>query len=258
MNSNKEIEALLKKYDIGETSLQEEKQLQDFFLGEDVPDHLKVHKAWFTQLDDRAKTEWSDFSEDKLFAKLDAAVTEEETKVVPMHQPKKKQVWLYRVAAAVALILVGFYFGKGFKNDDVEGIRQELAEVKEMMLNQMNSTSASGRLQAVSYSFEFTEVDKETLDALIKVLENEENVNVRLKSVEALARFIGQPAAKKALLKALKSEKEPMIQIALIDVLVTNDEAAIMDDLERIAEDGSTVKAVKDEAYMGMFKLKEM
>ena len=44
----------------------------------------------------------------------------------------------------------------------------------------------------------------------------------------------------------------------MIDVLVENNEKAALDDLERIAEDGNSIKGVKDQAYMGMFKLKEM
>lgn len=258
MNSNKEIEALIEKYNNGETSLQEEEQLQNFFRGEDVPDHLKEEQAWFAQLDLRAKTEWEGFSEDKLFEKLDAQVKQEEAKVVPMLQPKTKQVWLYRVAAAVALVLVGFYMGNKIRNNDVAGVKEELVQVKAMMLEQMTSTSASGRLQAVNYSIEFKEVDQEMLNALINVLETDENMNVRLKAVEGLAKFYDEPTAKKALLKALKEEKEPMMQIALIDVLVENNEKAALDDLERIAEDGNSIKGVKEQAYMGMFKLKEM
>ena len=43
----KEIEDLLNKYYEGETSLQDENRLKDFFIKEDVPGHLKSHRAMF-------------------------------------------------------------------------------------------------------------------------------------------------------------------------------------------------------------------
>ena len=257
MNNYKVIEQLIEKYFEGETSTDEEKQLQVFFMAEDVPASLKVHQAWFSQLKIRSETSWDGFSEDKLFGKLDSQLREE-TKVIPITKSTNYGAWFYRIAAAVALILVGFYAGNQLKNGDVENVRSELAEVKSMMLSQMSSSSPSGRLQAVNYSYRFSEVDDETLEALITVLETDSNMNVRLKAVEALSRFVGDEKTKKALINALGTEKEPMVQIALIEVLVSNKVKSAVDDLERITQDKNSLKGVKDEAYMGMFKLKEL
>ncbi|MDR5590072.1 hypothetical protein [Christiangramia sp. SM2212] len=41
------IEKLLERYEEGETSLTEEKQLRDYFLNEDVPEHLRSYKLMF-------------------------------------------------------------------------------------------------------------------------------------------------------------------------------------------------------------------
>ena len=41
------IEKLLEKYDNGETSLQEEQQLKNYFAEETVPPHLEGYKAMF-------------------------------------------------------------------------------------------------------------------------------------------------------------------------------------------------------------------
>lgn len=257
MNNYKEIERLIEKYFEGDTSSAEDRQLQEFFNAGDVPANLKVHQAWFSQLKLRSETTWDGFSEDKLFGKLENQI-KEETKVIPISKSANYGIWFYRVAAAVALILVGFFAGNQLKNDDVDNVKAELAEVKSMMLSQMNSSSPSGRLQAVNYSYRFSEVDDETLDALINVLETDNNMNVRLKAVEALSRFVGDERTKKALINALSTEKEPMVQIALIEVLVSNNVKSAVDDLESITQDENSLKEVKDEAYMGMFKLKEL
>jgi hypothetical protein len=257
MNNYKEIERLIQKYFEGETSSDQDKQLQEFFKAGDVPANLKAHQAWFSQLKLRSETTWDGFSEDKLFGKLDNQL-KEKSKVIPITKATNYGVWFYRVAAAVALILVGFYAGNQLRNGDVDNMKAELAEVKSMMLSQMNSSSPSGRLQAVNYSYRFSEVDDETLEALITVLETDSNMNVRLKAVEALSRFVTEERTKKALINALSTEKEPMVQIALIEVLVSNNVKSAVDDLERITQDKSSLKGVKDEAYMGMFKLKEL
>lgn len=260
MNNYKNIENLIEKYYNGETSLQEEEQLQTFFLGEGVPDHLGDHKAWFSQLKLRSERKSINLTEDKLFSKLDKSLAEQNNKVIKIEPNRNTiQTWFYRVAAAVALILVGFYIGNQLRPQaNVEDLRAELDEMKEMMLAQMTVSSASSRLQAVNYSFKLSASDKETLDALINVVNTDNNMNVRLKAVEALVRFGDEPKAKESLLHALGKEKEPAVQIALIDALVALKEKKAIDDLERIAQDGNSLKEVKDEAYFGLFKLKEM
>ena len=46
MELNK-LESLLKKYEEGNTSLAEEKQLQDYFSSEEIPAHLRAYKMIF-------------------------------------------------------------------------------------------------------------------------------------------------------------------------------------------------------------------
>jgi protoporphyrinogen oxidase len=257
MSSNKEIESLIKKYENGDTSLQDEAQLKAFFSGENIPEHLKVHTEWFKHLKVSAQVEWQGFTEDKMFQKLNAQISTE-SKVIPINKGRNRQVWVLRIAAAVALILVGYYAGADFQNNDVSEMKQELAQLKARMFEQMNSNSASGRLQAVNYSLEFDNADEEILDALVLILVNDKNMNVRLKAVEALSKFEGQKTAQKAILTALKYEKEPMVQIALIETVVANKETGALEDLEKIARNENSLKAVKDEAYMALFKLREL
>ena len=55
-----EIEQLLEKYYEGNTTLQEEEALSDFFLGGDVPEHLAMHKPVFACFDEALKLEMQD------------------------------------------------------------------------------------------------------------------------------------------------------------------------------------------------------
>lgn len=260
MSLNKDIEALIEKYYNGETSLEEEAQLQDFFFGEDIPDHLLAHKKFFVNQKELKEASSVTFSDTDLFAKLDKQLESEkaETKVVSMNT-SSSQVWFYRIAAAVALVLVGYFAGNlGGPSDEVKIMREELAQMKSLMMTQITGSSASGRLQAVNFSFELDEVDDQLLDALIERLFEDKNTNVRLKAVEALAHFGSDPRAKQALVTALGEESDPGVQISLINTLVALKEKSALENLQKIVDGENNLKDVKDEAHMGMFKLKEL
>lgn len=85
------IEQLLEKYDKGETTLQEERQLKSYFSQETVPPHLEGYKAMFTYF----------------------LVSEKEqfTKDVPLTPKRKVSFYTKWISvAAVTVLLIGFYF----------------------------------------------------------------------------------------------------------------------------------------------------
>jgi hypothetical protein len=57
------------------------------------------------------------------------------------------------------------------------------------------------------------------------------------------------------LISALSYQKDPVVQIALIQLLVDLKEQSVVDDLKKIVDDEGTMEAVKDEAYSGILKL---
>ncbi len=254
MKSDKEIELLIDKYYNGETSLEEETQLHNFFLREVVPDHLKTYQDQFRQIGVMRDVLPEGLSDDKLFGKLEESLQpveeEKEAKVIVMKHTSR-EVWFYRVAAAVALVLVGYFAGK-------DSVGTEVDSLKQMMLTEMTGSSASGRLKAVNYAFEMDVVDDETLEALQKVVLEESNMNVRMKGVEALARFGNNESVRKTLIMALGTEKEPAVKIVLIEALVSLKEVGAIENLQKIVEDDDNLREVRDEAHLGMFKLREL
>jgi len=254
MNNNKDIEKLIEKYFSGESTLEEEKQLQVFFQGEDVPDELKTYQDQFLMGAVLGKINTSYFSDDDLFAKLDKQ--ESESKVVSISSGRTTWLtWTYRVAAAVALIMVGFWVGDKFSaHEEVEQVQQELVLLK----SQLQSSSASGRLQAVSNVSETNQSNEEMILTLEAVMKSDPNMHVRTKAVEALGKMSNKEGVLKALTEALLEEREPAVQIAIIDALVKTQEKSAIKSLEKLAEEGEVLKDVRDEAYIGIFKLKEM
>lgn len=107
MNTS-EIEALLEKYYAGDTSLQEEKFLREYFLNSDVPDSLKSHKQIFSLFFRESRQEISnpDFDQ-KLSSLLGESVVN--TPVIKMHPHKNRFLFITSIAASI-LILIGLFF----------------------------------------------------------------------------------------------------------------------------------------------------
>ena len=167
----------------------------------------------------------------------------------------------YRVAAAVALLIVGGGIGLWISKQHDQ--RQEIAEIKKemertkvmMMALIENQQSASQRLQGVNVALTIDNADDEVVKALAKRMNEDPNTNVRLAAMDALSKFHNEPLVRKVLIDALSNQKDPVVQIALIQLMVKMKEKGIVNDLKRIVDDEHTMKAVKDEAYSGIMEL---
>jgi len=102
--NTKEIEDLLAGYFEGETTLEEEKQLRDFFRGEFVPPYLADYTEMFLAFDDAAKEEMPDPEFEQTFLRAIG-----EASVRPMYSRKNRLLFITSLAAGV-LLLVGFFF----------------------------------------------------------------------------------------------------------------------------------------------------
>lgn len=168
---------------------------------------------------------------------------------------------LYRAAAAVALVAAGLFGGYWISNnqrqqDEMLALRKEVESTKQLMQSMLeNQSSASQRLQGVSVALQMTKADDDVVNALVRTLNEDANSNVRLAAMDALAHFESEATVRKALIASLSTQKDPVVQIALIQLLVRLKEKSVIKDLERMVEDEQNLKAVKDEAYSGILKL---
>lgn len=120
------IEKLLEKYENGETTLQEEQQLKNYFSQENVAPHLEVYKPLFTYF----------------------IVSEKEqfTKDVPLNTKTKRSYYFQWISvAAVAVLLIGFYFKTDVNQqedygtyDDPEMAYNEVVKSLEMISSSFN------------------------------------------------------------------------------------------------------------------------
>lgn len=171
---------------------------------------------------------------------------------------------LYRVAAAVALLVlgggIGFWISK--QNDQQLADAQKLKEIEEqvritrkMMALLTNDQSASQRIQGVNVAVGMEKAGDEVVQALVKTMNEDPNSNVRLAALDALSKFLDEPTVRKALISSLPKQKDPVVQISLIQLLVKMKEKSVVNDLQKIVDDEGTIQAVKDEAYSGILRL---
>ncbi|TDE12925.1 HEAT repeat domain-containing protein [Dyadobacter psychrotolerans] len=250
---NQDIEKLLEKYYDGETTLEEEKDLRRFFLGGNVPVELKSHATQFGYFESAKEQQPSMGFNSKLAAKLDP----------PKSGPVRRFTsWVTRIAAGLALLLVGFgggwiYFRMQPGSPEVAHILGDTSsEIKKVLaFEQMPVTSASDRIQAVNQSLEFGEGDREITQLLINTLNFDPNINVRLAACEALIYFENEPEVSEALIQSLGIQTDPNLQITLIEALVTLKEKRAVDQFQQIAANQDILDIVRLKAREGLGRL---
>ncbi len=180
-------------------------------------------------------------------------------------KPRGRQVFFrptfFQAAAAVALVFSGVAIGFWIKDtnqqkEEMLALRREVEATKHVMQSMLDNTnSASQRLQGVNVALQMQTADDEVVKALVKVMNEDANSNVRLAALDALTKFQTVPEVRMALIQSLSTQKDPIVQIALIQLLVRMKEKDVVKDLERMVDDEQNIKAVKDEAYNGILKL---
>lgn len=181
------------------------------------------------------------------------------------HKPEGKSIAMipmfYRIAASIILLMVvgvtTYWVRKDMQNQDrITKIEQELAESKRAIMALLdNEFSPSQRMRGVSVAYEMKKPDDEIVGVLVKTLNNDPNTNVRLAALDALSKFSSEDDVRKSLIESLATQKDPIVQIALIQLMVSMKEKTVIKQLEKITKDSRIMKAVKDEAYAGIFKL---
>jgi len=133
-----------------------------------------------------------------------------------------------------------------------------MASRKLVMLTSLKDMdSPAKRITAVAQAGNFKMVGQDVTTALLQTLNNDPNTNVRLAALDGLARFYRETYIRKQLISSLKTQQNPSVQIALIELLTRMKEAAVLAELDKIVASDTTMRAVKDCAYSGIFKLRK-
>lgn len=241
----------------GKLSDAERKQVEQW-LNEDAE-----VRTWYEQMKEmnsaiRASKEWrpSAALRESFHALLQQEIEAEQ---------KTKSVFFnpvfYRVAAAIVLLVtiggIGFWYNKQEAKDaEILALRKEMEATRALVFALLeNDQSASQRMMGVKAAYETTRKDDAIVLALINVMNQDANMNVRLSAVEALGKFSNEQIVQTALIESLPKQTDPAVQMALIQVLVQMKEQGAVESLQKIIEDETVIESVKDEAHAGIIKL---
>lgn len=172
---------------------------------------------------------------------------------------------LAQAAFALIFLSAGFLVGRHIEGDRVNnsGNTQELAELhKELTstrqlvaLSLLQQQSASERLQGVTWSTRVGQADPEILAALLHTLRYDASVDVRLAALDALRHYGDQRAVRTGLVDSLQRQQSPLVQIALIDLLVELREAEAVQHLKTFERTPNLNPAVRQRVEWGVRQL---
>ena len=99
------IEQLIEKYENGETTLQEEQQLKNYFSQETVAPHLEMYQSIFQYFIQTQKEQF--------------------TKDVPLEPKKTINLYRWIAVAAVAIFMLGIYIVVGNESKTLDNLSSE-------------------------------------------------------------------------------------------------------------------------------------
>lgn len=169
---------------------------------------------------------------------------------------------ILQACAAVLVLLAGVAVGRETGPEppraapEMVSMQEELRDLRRMVtLSLMQQQSASERLRGVNWSSRLDEPGLEVVTALLDTLKHDQNVNVRLASIDALKRFAGQETVRRTFLDTLSEQSSPLVQIALIDSVVEAGDRGAIDTLRRLSQDAMLDEAVRTRASSGLQRL---
>lgn len=131
-----------------------------------------------------------------------------------------------QVAFAAACLMIGLVIGAGYprglgQDKEIAKLHQEIASTREMVaLSLLQQQTATERLRGVEYSGAMKTLEPEIVTALVRAINEDSSVNVRLAAIDALSKASGSPAVRTSLARSLPQQDSPMVQAALVDYFV--------------------------------------
>jgi anti-sigma factor RsiW len=164
---------------------------------------------------------------------------------------------------ACLFLACGYFIGRSSNSgtapdvqQKLEAMQNELAATRQMVaLSMLQQPSASQRLEGVSWSTRLPEPDPKVLGALQHTLRFDNSVDVRLAALDALSPYAGRPEVRRELVDVLQSKQSPLVQIALIDLLVDLHDKSAVSQFKRFQQDPKVDPTVKKRVDWGMQQL---
>jgi len=172
-----------------------------------------------------------------------------------------RPAWQMACSAILALACLagGRYLGAPARpaaNPELAQLKGQVESLRQMVaLSLLQQQSPNARLRGVAYSFQVSQPDPQVEQALLFAVSHDANVNVRLSAVDALAKFGANPEVRRALVDAIPLQDSPLVQVALVDLLVQINDKDAAAALRKLAADTQLDEAVRQQAASGLQKM---
>ncbi len=174
--------------------------------------------------------------------------------------------WQGAVAGALAMLVVGFFAGRTLApskpvtklddNTQIAQLRGEVNSMRQMVaLSLLQQQSAADRMRGVSFSQRVDKSDNEVVSALLDTVKNDPSINVRLAAVEAFKNFSSNAKARRSLLESVSVQDSPLVQIAIIELLVDLNDQTATKTLAGFTKDASLQREVQERARWAVTQL---
>lgn len=135
----------------------------------------------------------------------------------------------------------------------MEQLQSEVISLKKAaMFTMLKDESSSYRIQAVNYADDFDTPDENVIEVLVKTLNHDKNVNVRMAAAYALAKYADLQPVCDSLVQSLSLQSDPILQVTLINILVERREKSAVNPIRQIITNENTLEEVKNVAENGV------
>jgi anti-sigma factor RsiW len=168
----------------------------------------------------------------------------------------RQPAWQMAIGLAMLAMGVGVGYELRPASSEVAQLRGEVSGMRQMVaLSLMQQQSAGDRLRGVSWAYRVESSDTEVLSALLQAVNNDPSVNVRLAAVESLHSFGTSPVTRTAIVQSIPKQTTPLVQIALIDLLVDLKATEAATELKKLSTEESIDASVRERAKWALGRL---
>ena len=142
---------------------------------------------------------------------------------------------------AIAGIVVGvsLHGPGGAESARLDSLQQQVTELnRNLILDRLESSSASKRLLGVLNAAEFAEHDSEVARALLARAVDDRVYSVRAAAIDAIGPQLNTPAVGDELMTLLESTQSPLVQLALVDLILRHGNPQQTEQLLKLSERG--------------------
>jgi len=245
-------DSLIQKYHQQNLNPEEERQLEAMIAsGEIALEELSDLHELGEQLQWLAADAYSHDMSNKFHQWLERESVEAKASLKKNTNPIVR--WLSSPMTAAAMLVLGLLTGAllmqkgGTSPDEGSDVVAELTQLRtDLMMTLLKEESSSDRLKAVHITSELTEVTEPITEALLKTLREDPNSNVRLAALDALYPFAERPQVRTGLIKSISFQEDPLVLIAMSELMVDLQEQKSVDELEQVLEREDTPPEVKE------------